>query len=556
MSNISPYTVGAFVLHITGTVNAYYNVTYFELAKSIGAYASCQVVLADQTSSVQGNKTNFPKLGSVGKLFKSVMASQAKGALMSCKLIQYKATGNKTWFQGKLCTVTPTLQTATGVQAGLNCYCAGKACQLQYAPNSDYINTPAAMAKDISMLQKVGIFSATGLNQAMFAASSKPSVAQLLSRSGSSMDNSILQMIDKNLQALLSFQNTKGGQVAKYTPKVKLSDYFTCNIYPSQVLKMNNYHAKHAYMQSLVQDFINSYTGATILQAVDAALSGQQRMLTFVPPARGQQDKLKLWPSFVQKLTSGYSLQLQDMLSCSITSNPLSHIRTPTYIYVRSLLTPAYDGQKATYARTVGRYALQGASSPYRLKLLDVPGWIVNIIVQSQQRKNAKNNKNTTVTSGAGGLAQPTTLVNKDADVQRGANKENKNEGKFSYDSKQVTSLLDAFAKTIYFHTYMMDKQASIDLAITQKTLDLDKYIGQSLAFRIPVQAKQLGSTGQLFYGRLQGLRYEFKSANSPKAKSSMSVSCTFSAVASADSPAATLYKDDNKTFIYRIGKK
>ena len=549
MTGINTYNIGAFILQIKGTVNACYNVIYFQLTKAQGAYATCQLQIADYTNIIQGNNINFPALGSVAELFKKTISSEAKGQLMDCSLIQYKKEGTTIWFQGKLCTVTPVLQMLTGVQAGIQCYCAGKACQLQYCPNGDYIYTPANIADDISMLQSAGIFSPSGVQQAMFAASQKPEVSWLLGQSGTSMDNSILQMLDKNLQALQDFQGRRGQQIAKVTPKTKLSDYFTCDIYPSKILKMDNYHPKHAYMQSLVEDFINGYTQATILDAISQALQGQQRMLTFVPSARGEKDKLKLWPAFIQKLTSSYILLPSDMLSCTVTSNPLSHIRTPTYIYIRSKLTAAYDVNKTQYSRVMGKYKLQGATQPYRLKLLDVPGWMVNIIVQNQQRKNAEK-------KGEKAGKVTTTLVNKDADAQYIIQQQKLPMNNIAEANAQPKDLLDAFAKTIYFHSYMLDKQARIGLAITEKTLALDKYIGHSLAFKMPIQAKQLGGGGETFYGRLQSVQYRFRGATSPKAKSLLQMDCSFSGVTSTDSPGASLYKDDNETFIYSIGKK
>lgn len=536
--------IGAFALHVKGNINQYYNVVSFELTKAVGAYATCQITVADCTTSVEAIKSSFPKVGSISQLFDKTIASQAQSALADCSLIQYKQQGTKTWFQGKLCTITPALQTSQGVSAGLQCYCAGKACQLQYCPIGDYVYTPKAMADDVSFMQKVGVFEPNSLKDALFAASNKMSTAQVINGTKINMDNNILQMMDKSLSKLMQFQKFKDSKLNELQTPVKLSQYFTCAVYPSKILKGQCYAKMHPYMQKLVQDFMNGYENATILDAVAQTLQGSSRLLTFVPPAMGQPDKLKIWPSFIQKLNKEITLSSQDMLGCSITSNPLSHLRTPTYIYIRARMAAAYQTGDKEYSRITGRYALQGAKEPYRLKLLDVPSWILNTVIQGEEQENNKKSQN----------GQTTQLVNKDAQAGTGK-KEQKSP---IMTAKSIKALLDAYAKTIYFHTYMMDKQAFINLAVTDKTLSLDKYIGQSLAFQMPVDASQLGTQGKpmKFYGRLQNITYAFKAATAPSHKSVLQLSCMFHGVTPQASPAKSLFTDDNKTFIYDIRGK
>lgn len=540
-NNLQEQDIGAFVLSISGNAGGSFNVTYFELVKSVGTYASCTVAIADATEVVAPIRTSFPKLSSIKGLFSKIVKSQAQGSLADCQLIQYKSSGKRrTWFKGKLCTITPTLQVANGVQTGLQCYCAGKACELQYNPTSDFIFTPASMAKNQTALQKAGVFGNGQIHQSVWAASQKLDSTKVISWGKISINDNVLQMLDKSLEQLLKFQKFSDPQINNIQPKTKLAEYFTCNVYPSKILKLQKYpHSLHPYVQKLVQDFLNGYRGGTVLDAVANALQAQDRYLTFVPPAIGQQDKLKIWPSFIQRCMSSIQLEPQDMLGCSIASNPMQHIRTPTCIYIRSRLLPAFaKDQKPGYSPVKGFYALPGASQPYRLKLLDVPNWVLNVVVQNNSKALNKNTK-----SG---------LLNSDAEKKAA----------IAQTTKELAvnqALLDAYAKTVYFNNYMLDKQANIDLAITQKTIGLDKYVGQSIKFYMPIDASQLGkgtSGCQMFYGRLQNIQYAFKAANSPQGKSSLQISCGLTGVTPQDSPAASLFTDDNKTFIYEIRGK
>jgi len=74
-NNLQEHDIGAFVLSISGNTGGSFNVTYFELVKSVGTYASCTVAIADATEVVAPIRTSFPKLSSIKGLFNKIVKS-------------------------------------------------------------------------------------------------------------------------------------------------------------------------------------------------------------------------------------------------------------------------------------------------------------------------------------------------------------------------------------------------------------------------------------------------------------------------------------------------
>ena len=545
---IVAYDIGAFILCVDNKDN--YAVTSFQLSKGIGMITSLTADVCDMTQAINYNASSYPQqLGSIKTLFDNSQKNQGVGKLSDVKLIQYRKSGQRVWFLGKVCEVTPTLRAAQGVNAGMQCYCMGKACQLLYQPFTDFIYVPHQFASDIAYLQSMGVFKKGGINQALYAASQRPSIPDIIQHSEFSIktEDNILEMLDKALKSLHAWQKTnfkkeKIEQLGE-APDLKENGYFKCNLKLADTLANAVVGGIHPYVQGLIGDLINGFWSTTILDAITSSIEGNGRYLTFSPSSIASgEDFLNIIPAYIQPVNKEFKLTPENMLACTVSSNALDHIRTPNLIYTRSKLRIAY--QKAedrnTFSQAFGKYALTtGAKPPYRLKVLDVPDWLLNTLQESDtQGQNKTQNKKTELKN------QPLNKV-----------KENKKQSqRRNIDFKKYLQTLNAFAKTIFFHTYMLDRNAEISLAVNDNTLNLDKYIGQSLEFQMPVQAAQLGKSGYDFYGRLQGVRYAFQAATTPTAKSVISLSCTLSGVTAKDAPGKDLFagKDNDKGFIYK----
>lgn len=529
------YNIGAFILQIAGM--GAFTVVSFQLTKAMGMITACTIGVSDCTKDVTLNSSSYPKkLGSIKSLFQTSQKTQNIGKLMDVKLEQYTATGKTVWFTGKLCVVTPMLDTSFGVKAGLQCYCMGKACMLMYQPSSDFIYVPSNVATDVATLQNGGAFTKGGLQEAMFASSFKPDINTLAAKA--SAKDSILQMLNKVLQQLSRWRNQRG-QALGAQGQVNLADYFTCNVHLTQAIINQMSGTAHPYVRGLVQDFANGFYQGILFQAVVGSLQGDARYLTYIPSSiESGEDMLEICPSYIGKFQEGFILDPQDMLACNVSVNPQQHLRTPTCVYIRAPQMTAWQAQdkKLVLWKQVGSYILPGATTPYRLKVLDVPSWLTNVLVEKSSKALSQG--------GESRLKNETEIKQ---DVARRAQKA----GKALKENKEIQN---KFAKTVFFHTYMLDKLASINLAISEKTLKIDNYIGKSILFEMPVEASQLGKKGSRFYGRVQDVTYSFQAAQSPKAKSALNIRCSISGVTSQDAPSAALFQDDGSSFIYKRG--
>ena len=380
MSEIANKTaIGAFALQITQI--GHFVVTGFQLTKSVNKIAACTISIADFTQQITVNNLYaYPKeLGSIKELFKKTQQIQNTGKLYSCRLIEYKKDSTKVWFTGKLCVITPILQTAYGIQSSLQCYCLGQACQLLFQPFTDFIYVPEGFASDPGFLQRVGAFEPGGIVQAMFASSKKPSVDQIVSSGKIAKTDTILQMLSKALTALLKW-NKVSPQNIQFSNKfqaVDLTRYFECNLVLSDPVKNSAASGQlHPYVKSLVDNFINGFQHDNIMQAVMSTLSSSGRYLSFAPSSiSSQKDMLQIIPAYVQPYKGQGGVSPYQMLGCSLSVNPLEHIKTPTYLYIRNKKGSAWEsisGQKDIYDKTLGSYQLKGATAPFRLQILDV----------------------------------------------------------------------------------------------------------------------------------------------------------------------------------------
>lgn len=505
----------------------------------MGMITACTIGVSDCTKDVTLNSSSYPKqLGSIKTLFQISQKAQNIGKLMDVKLEQYTATGKTVWFTGKLCVVTPMLDTSFGVKAGLQCYCMGKACMLMYQPSSDFIYVPSNVATDVATLQNGGAFTKGSLQEAMFASSFKPDINTLAAKA--SAKDSILQMLNKVLQQLTRWRSQRG-QTLGAQEQINLTDYFTCNVHLAQAIVNQMSGTAHPYVRGLIQDFANGFYQGILFQAVVGSLQGDARYLTYIPSSiESGKDMLEICPSYIGKFQKGFILDPQDMLACNVSVNPQQHLRTPTSVYIRAPQMTAWQAQdkRVVLWQQVGSYILPGAVTPYRLKILDVPGWLTNVLVEKSSKALSKGSK--------------TTLKNpSQKDIKENVAKRGEQAGKVLSENKAA---LNKFAKTVFFHTYMLDKLASINLAVSEKTLKIDSYIGKSILFEMPVEASQLGKKGSRFYGRVQDVTYSFQAAQSPKAKSALNIRCSISGVTSQDAPSAALFQDDGSSFIYKRG--
>ena len=423
---------------------------------------------------------------------------------------------------------------------------------LMYSPASDFVYVPATKANDLNAIQSAGVFSGT-ISQAQYAASQKADLITCLLKSEATTKDTILQMLNKTLATLTSMKGKRGAALGQQ-PKIPLDKYFDCNIKLSDVVAGQLSKTINPYISSLIQDFFNGFNNATVYQAITQTLRSRDRCLTVIPPsiqdAQKGYDKLRIWPQYIEPLTKGVVLKPDQMLSCNINSNPMQQLRTPTCLYIRAKKMSAFSAQvnqKPQYWMSKGRYILKGAKAPYRLQVLDVPSWALNAIVQRLQKEQSKGSEKTTANK-----AGKSKLTNKDTPQEAAAQKETSKQTSVSINQWQ--NLLNQLAKTKFFNTYMLNKQAFLRLAVTDETLLFDKNVGKSIQFQMPVEAAQLGKQGLKFYGRVQQVRYTFKASSSPKNKSSMQITCTLSGVTYADAPASIVYKDDGQLPIYKRG--
>ena len=96
------------------------------------------------------------------------------------------------------------------------------------------------------------------------------------------------------------------------------------------------------------------------------------------------EDLLRFIPAYIRPVEADSILTTDNMIGCSISANPMEHIKTPTYVYIRgkkrSIWSKPRDNAKS-YDKSVGSYCLKGAQSPYRLQILDIPAWLLNLSV-------------------------------------------------------------------------------------------------------------------------------------------------------------------------------
>lgn len=540
-------SVGAFYFQVTQKGKKQcFNVASFQLEKVLGKLPYVNIGITDVTknNSVQIINTTFPKLSSIKELYKSV--SIGKGALLDCRLVQIRTNGSprqKQWFRGKLATITPFVNTESGVSSGMNCYCMSKACQLMFSVHSDFIYAPATEARNIEALYNYQVFSNRFMQRKMFSQSQKLNIPVLVQLCEANANDDILTMAQKSLDALSKWQkNSSSDQVAKALPRYELSKYFINKWKLSQVYREYKDSAQHPYIQSFGQDFLNNYMTETILDSFISALSSNWRMLTVVPPARGQQDKLEIVPTF-NSPKANFTLTTQDMLSCHVAASPVTHLKTPDKIYTRSPLSTAFGGADTIgYSAAHGTYELRSSrnNENLKLKIIDIPSWMLNTILDQARAKQKQQ------------TGKDTNLRNLTAQEQI---KKAQVPASGPVVQEIGLKMLNSMAKTIFIHFFLRDKQASITLAISQKTLDIDKYVGKAISMQIPIQAEQLGGSPDTFYGVVSGVRYQYHASESPRNTSSLTATCSITGVTwKQDRQSAQLYQNIQDNLLYTKG--
>lgn len=547
--------VGAFYLEVIKQGKKLnFNVVSFILQKLLGKLPYANVSVADVTenNSVEVIKTNFPKLSSIKELYKSL--SIGKGGLLDCRLVQIQSKGSgstqKQWFRGKLATITPFVSMESGISTGMTCYCLSKACQLMFSIHADFIYAPAALARSIRDLESYQVFSGNFMKKQTFYQSRKLNITKLISASGATAKDNLLDMAQKALNKLSNWQQAtiKDQAVKDALPVYKLKEYFKSTWYLAErYYKYNASTGLHPYVNDFCYAFLNSYMSSTILDSFLDALTSDWRMLTVAPPARGEQDKLVITPTFNSPLTA-FTLTANDMLSCNVAASPITHLKTPDRIYTRSPIAAAWSSpDDKGYSNAHGTYEMQSSKNNKNLKVkvIDTPSWLLNTLLQ-QARTQEKNQK-------SGNKKQETSFRNLTAQDMM---KKNPVPAQTPTVTTKGLQMLDDMAKTIFIHFFLRNKQASINMVVSQKTLDIDKYIGKAIRMQIPIQASQLGNKADTFYGVVSSVRYQYHASESPRSMSSMSVTCSVTGVTwKDDRESAQLYQKAQKNLLYTEDK-
>lgn len=469
------------------------------------------------------------------------------GDLRQCKLVQIRPVGSGyryvQWFTGRLCTLAPKIDTSTGVQIGMVCFCLSKACQLGYRPFIDFVYTPYELASKIDELQKMNVFSPDKLTNKMWSAD-KCSVTEFLSFSGIKKEDSVVSMLTKAVTAVQNWIKRNGvskQQLAESDiPKIELEEYIQGNLYLTPLVLSKFASSTHPYVESLVKDFTGSMQQVTILEALINTLKSNGRQLTVVPSSRqDREDKLTVIPYALAKFNQSDVINPQHIISYSLGAQPLQRIREPNKIFVSAAYAAGWGAQDSVgmkgadkLAAVKGHYELPGTKKISRIKMLYTPQWLFDIMLEGTY-----DNK------------EISPLVHSSQYQKKKDPKDSTQGESFQMQRKKMEQILNAFAKNMFFSTYRMHAQAKLKLAVTDYTLDLDKLLGKSIKISLPSSAKGVVNNGKelnTFYGRLQDIIYSYQAAKSVNSVSSLSLHCDVFGLTLEQSQGSILFKQGN----------
>ena len=483
------------------------------------------------------------------------------GKLRECMLYEVRSQGNsyeyEWWFRGRLCAIAPKIDTSRGVQVGMTCFCLSKTCQLQYQPFVDFVYTPVSFASNIDALQTNNVFQPQEIKRALFSRADMIGVENLISTGKIGKEDTIADMLSKTVNTLQDWLKRRGTaqQVLAYMPEIHLQDYIKGDLCLTEIVQEKGSAQSHPYVKCLVEDFMGSMQNATILDAVIGALGYNDRQLTIVPASRhDQEDKITIVPCALAKYKNGDDIKPQHIISYSISANPIERLRQPDKLFVKVPWGGGWGSQNdqgvsgLQVSSQVGQYAIK--KDPQRIKMLYTPKWLFDIILQQVYKDNKSSqlkkedepltNKN---------LYSTSKQQKEDAAAAAKARSEAKR--------KETEKLLNIFAKNMFFSTYRLHTYATIHLAVTDYTLNLDEKLGKSVKISIPTSAKNMvGRKYTNFYGRLQSIGYSYQSAKSVESASSLLLSCTVNGVTSEDSQGSTLFKEGNNMLYVNKGSK
>lgn len=544
---------GSFILEVKvdSQSTVLYTVKSFQLKKAMSNITQCVIAIKQIQTSTDSQNTysSFLQLYNFG----DIVTKQ----LPQCILYQVNQKSVYTqWFTGRVCSINPIISTNQGTDVSATCMCMGKACQLLFTYAKDYRYLAMPRMNQISTLQLMGVL---GNNTSLsnFWRTGKISLQTLMLNSKQDIKNDniaillakIFNSLQQSANSIVSNDTaTWPANTQNKLPIVNLNEYIDSKYKASEYAASLDVGDTNPFLKLLDQQFINSTNGGTVLDAIKYAIGGN-RLLTTVPSNRHDtQDKLNIIPTYIRPVSDDfgqdYSKSLtQDVTSALVRVNPISLISTPTRIYVNMSEANEWgQSQNSSIANLYGKYVVPGQDpNKARVKQIMAPPWLLSFF-RLQSQNATKKQKGVTH-----------TLRNKDRRKADSANIENSGKGI----SKDLTCLMNSYAKSVYYQLYGKNKTMQLSIIPTDYALELDRFIGESIYLYVPITIQDLKKKNyRKVYGRLRSVTYSYRTSEGIDKPSFLSVyivlqAITFDSDIGGGKTFSHIFTDPQQEFMY-----
>lgn len=508
----------------------YFHISSFELTYAVGSIPSCSIQLMQKSDTQLINNANgIPQFSSFQKLVQ--YTSSIQGNLVKCKLLQWESDKKKTcFFQGYVTAVNTHLTAGTNTYSGVSCVCMAPACRLVYAVHSDFVYTPQSVAKDYNQLQTWGVGDINKLLGTSFGQTL--SITDQILKSNISVSDNIADMLNKLFISWTEYKKQKQFAPDFQSPALKLSQFFQSEYMLSKYAVKLSTSKTNAFIKQLSTDFVNGLLSDTIFASVIYAIGGD-KLLT-VTPTKLADTKLSIIPAFITPYQQGLVIKANDIASIDVSLSPMTHLRTPNVVYVNMSKYVLYQAGKNNNRGIYGRYPAKGQPMPAvpKVKIINGPNWLLQASIQGACSKAVQTTQLRNYAVGQNQKSSPQPVIQQILQTDQ-----------------DNISLRDAYAKAIFFNTYLRDKRAVLELIVKPQSMtSLVNYLGKSVLLQCPVTLSQAQKAEYAeYYGVLNAVQYIYTASSSVRQSSSFRIRCSVDGLTSKqDKVYASFYTQTN----------
>lgn len=488
--------IGCFILKAKGQC---YLVDSFRLDLSISSIPRVTISIKNSSNIAVQYNQGLPTFDTAEKLYADVINAQEDRKMLEIELVQHKKNGEEVcWFKGLLATIQTAVSSSIQQHSVLDvsCICLHPICQLYYNYVTQSIYTTPQYPISIDVANKIYKIYQAGFKNSQAFSIQQQSLESIISSKGVKLkQDSILQIVNKALQALFQVRNNRYKDLKALAIDLRnfnLNKYFQSSLYVNQKVYTNGGDsAEQRYLKQLYSFIANNVSNAPLAQALLNIFSTQQ-FLQVVPSGKKQEsNKLKIKANNIQtyKQSQTNIIKPSDMKSCNIVYSAVGNLKTPEALIVvfnphtQWTTKQVEDGSKQNKSiDNFGIYPRSLRSSSggkqRRIKFLQGPAWIddISTVIEKSQGKKDK-----------GGPPRATCVT-----------------------KKSLPEVKDIFAQQLFFSNFLQLGTASIQLIPNQRFLyDIDSRLGQTFQF----QYEDKKGSQSYYYGVLSSLTYTYSSS-------------------------------------------